>query len=587
MTISRKMIVERPNYDLEFVKEQTNREGEKRLFIKGQYIMMNRSNKNNRIYEESQMIPAVETYIKDYIKENRGGGELNHCVPDHYKILTDVGWKKLSDISDTEVVATLNTESGEIEYSQIKEKINNPYKGEMINIKGRNINLLATPNHRVLIRTRTGKYVYKTAEEIYDERDSSVICHSALPKTGDWTVKSPETFTLKGVPNVKKLGNYNNDITKDIVIDYNLYVSFLGLYLAEGHCVKGGRHYGVHITQIKDKFMAEIADLLARFPEELKWHKDSKGFVCSDRRLNEHLMSLGNCYNKFIPLDVKQNSSADDLTDLIYWFNVGDGRFNLIQDKYPVRNVFTVSNQLIDDLNECLFKSGLLGNISVLAQKDSVIRGRQILAENTKPLFLLNLSKTQGVHLDTRFIDIVKTEFDGNVGCVVTENTNWYCMDDSGKTYWTGNSASPDVDLTKLADKIVSLERDEHDSDYYIGKSMILSTPSGKILESLVHDNVKFGKSTKCLGQIAESGDGYNRVNSPIVLLVDNVFDPSVATAFVNGILENKEYIIADDGKVAEAYAGLEKKLSKFPGKHRDAINQYIQESLQKFLQTI
>ena len=149
------------------------------------------------------------------------------------------------------------------------------------------------------------------------------------------------------------------------------------------------------------------------------------------------------------------------------------------------------------------------------------------------------------------------------------------------------HSSNPDVDLSKLADKIVSLERDKHDSDYYIGKSLILSTPSGKILESLVHDGVKFGKSTKCLGQIAESNDGYHRVNSPIVLLVDNVFDPSVSTAFVNGILENKEYIIADDGKIAETYQNLEKKLAKYPSRHRDAINEYIRESLESFLKSI
>jgi len=150
------------------------------------------------------------------------------------------------------------------------------------------------------------------------------------------------------------------------------------------------------------------------------------------------------------------------------------------------------------------------------------------------------------------------------------------------------HSNTPDVDLGKLADKIVSLKRDEHDPDYYLGRSMILSTPSGKILESLVHDGVKFGKSTKVLGQIVEgTEDHYNRVKSPIILLVDNVFDPSVSTAFVNGILENKSYIIADDGRIDEAFKSLEKKLSKYPSKHSDAIRQHIMESLQAFLKTI
>ena len=78
MIISRRLIVEQPNYDLEFVTEKTNREDERRTYIKGQYVMMNRGNKNKRIYEEDEMIPAVESYIKEYVEQNRGGGELNH-----------------------------------------------------------------------------------------------------------------------------------------------------------------------------------------------------------------------------------------------------------------------------------------------------------------------------------------------------------------------------------------------------------------------------------------------------------------------------------------------------------------------------
>ena len=63
MNISRKLIVEQPNYDLEFLSEQTNRDNEKRIYIRGQYIMMNRGNKNRRKYMEDEMVPAVDIYI--------------------------------------------------------------------------------------------------------------------------------------------------------------------------------------------------------------------------------------------------------------------------------------------------------------------------------------------------------------------------------------------------------------------------------------------------------------------------------------------------------------------------------------------
>lgn len=148
------------------------------------------------------------------------------------------------------------------------------------------------------------------------------------------------------------------------------------------------------------------------------------------------------------------------------------------------------------------------------------------------------------------------------------------------------HSTTPDIDLGKLADKILSLERDKDDPNYWIGRSMVLSTPSGKVLESLIKDGLKFGKSSKCLGQITEAkGDKF--VKSPLILTVDNVYDPSVSDAFVEGILENKEYIVGDDNRVYEAYKKMEQSLSKYPSKHRDAIRQHIMESLQTFLKSI
>ena len=148
------------------------------------------------------------------------------------------------------------------------------------------------------------------------------------------------------------------------------------------------------------------------------------------------------------------------------------------------------------------------------------------------------------------------------------------------------HSDKPDTDLARLADRIISLERDKSDPDYYIGKSLVLNTPSGKILQTLVEDGIRVGKSTKVLGRIEENTQG-NEVKSPIICLVDNVWEPSVSSAYVSGILENKSYIIGDDGKIAEAYGKLERNLSKYPSKHSDAIRQHIMESLEQFLKSL
>jgi hypothetical protein len=157
------------------------------------------------------------------------------------------------------------------------------------------------------------------------------------------------------------------------------------------------------------------------------------------------------------------------------------------------------------------------------------------------------------------------------------------------------HESSPDIDLTKLCHKIVSLERDKENSNFYIGKSHVLTTPSGKILESLIKDDFRVGMSSRCLGRIVQESS-YSTVKDPIIVSIDAVFDPSIggggsvkndSIGFVNGIYENKEYIISDDGHVAEAYAKLEKHLAKYPSRHKDAIKQHIMEGLQTFLKSI
>lgn len=157
------------------------------------------------------------------------------------------------------------------------------------------------------------------------------------------------------------------------------------------------------------------------------------------------------------------------------------------------------------------------------------------------------------------------------------------------------HESSADIDLSKVCHKIVSLEPDKSNSKFWIGKSLVMSTPSGKILESFIRDDFSFGMSSRALGRIVQEGSN-NVVRDPIICSIDAVYDPSIggggsvgdkATGFVNGILENKEYIISDDGKVAEAYAILEKKLAKYPSRHSDAIKEHILESFKAFLNSI
>lgn len=86
------------------------------------------------------------------------------------------------------------------------------------------------------------------------------------------------------------------------------------------------------------------------------------------------------------------------------------------------------------------------------------------------------------------------------------------------------------------------------DGNNLMGKALILDTPNGKLVKSLLDGGVKIGVSTRGMGTVANR-NGTNMVNEDFVLnTVDIVEDPSAPSAFVNGILEGVDWVQKDEG---------------------------------------
>lgn len=82
------------------------------------------------------------------------------------------------------------------------------------------------------------------------------------------------------------------------------------------------------------------------------------------------------------------------------------------------------------------------------------------------------------------------------------------------------------------------------DGDYYIGKAKVLSTPLGQLLGNLLNDGVKIGVSSRGLGSVTKKdGVVYVKEDYEIRTAADVVFDPSVATAFVDVLMEDTHYL--------------------------------------------
>lgn len=138
--------------------------------------------------------------------------------------------------------------------------------------------------------------------------------------------------------------------------------------------------------------------------------------------------------------------------------------------------------------------------------------------------------------------------------------------------------ASAEVDLERACHMVTSLRKD---GNIIIGESIVLSTPVGQIVRSLINDGVKVGMSSRALGQLEEQSDGINRVNEMRLIAVDCVADPSCPKAFVNGILESKQYVLGMDGKFEEVYESFEKSIRGLP-KHD--VASFLKEQILTFL---
>jgi len=131
-----------------------------------------------------------------------------------------------------------------------------------------------------------------------------------------------------------------------------------------------------------------------------------------------------------------------------------------------------------------------------------------------------------------------------------------------------GHPDGPTVNLDRVSHRITSLKAEGNN---FVGKARILDTPMGNIAKSLLGEGVKLGVSSRGMGSI-DRRENANYVMDDFMLATaaDIVADPSAPDAFVNGIMEGKEWVW-DNGLLKE------KTVSKYQG--------YISESSKRDLE--
>jgi len=117
-----------------------------------------------------------------------------------------------------------------------------------------------------------------------------------------------------------------------------------------------------------------------------------------------------------------------------------------------------------------------------------------------------------------------------------------------------GHPDGPNLNLDRVSHKITSLKKE---GTNYVGRAKILGTPMGSIAKNLLDEGIKLGVSSRGMGSIKKESN-CNVVCDDFMLATaaDIVADPSAPDAFVNGIMEGKEWVwdngILKESKVAK-----------------------------------
>jgi hypothetical protein len=160
---------------------------------------------------------------------------------------------------------------------------------------------------------------------------------------------------------------------------------------------------------------------------------------------------------------------------------------------------------------------------------------------------------------------------------VTNYSTNY--IDKSRALGELGHPDGPTINLDRVSHKIVELYQD---GSNFIGKAKLLETPMGNIAKNLLREGVQLGVSSRGVGSLdSKGGSNYVRDDFMLTTAADIVADPSAPDAFVNGIMEGKEWVW-DNGLLKESeIQRVKEQLNKVS---KAQLEETILESFEKLL---
>lgn len=361
------------------------------------------------------------------------------CYDDQTEILTGDGWKRFPDVRGDEEFATRSV-AGEFEWQASNDGKLHEFDsgGTMVEFRNRDVDLLVTPNHRMLTRRKPqGEMLLLTDRDWEyewhirraDEFLSRCTVDWRLPLTSSWTapLAYPERFT-RSVPGRK--GRTGGSPTTRVDMPMWAFARFLGIYIAEGNLryTPSGQHdrWEISVAQMEGGKLDEVRKILKDTGLNWSYYSDAHTgrFTVGCKALWTYLEQCGRgAWNKVLPGEV-MDWPAELLEHLMYGLMTGDGSLN----PSGLATYITTSARLADQVQEIWQKCGMYSSVA------------------TKQPHPTSFSKRVQYHVRSRRESEFQmpipaaVPYDGRVYCVSVPN-GIVLVRRNGKTMWCGNTA--------------------------------------------------------------------------------------------------------------------------------------------------
>jgi hypothetical protein len=396
---------------------------------------------------EQVMIEATEAIRKTFYQL-----EFWRCHDEQTEVLTRRGWLKFVDIVPSDEFATRHPRTKAFEWQRATDTFHEFYSGKMVRFTGQKIDMLVTPNHKMILsglpRELGGNTWRKGEVEVQAQQLLwSSVRNCGVPITSNWSGQEigPVDFGDEWLETVwENIKAQEAGWTRvkaraggsgRIVMSGDNFCAFMGMWLAEGW-VHNGKN--VCIAQKRESkgfqpFQELLTSILGIEP-----HYNGSAWEFGSVHLAEYLAQFGHASEKFVP-DLLMNATPKQIETFFHYYYLGDGA-------EQTKIMYTSSKRMADQFVELAQK---MGRNASLREYDR--RGKVIWSSDGQPYMTANIN--YGVRIYefgeyTKGFDVDVEDYSGLVSCVTVPNGTLFTRRNN-KAVWSGNSGSmPELIIT-------------------------------------------------------------------------------------------------------------------------------------------